>query len=684
MVPFPPSLSSQPDRRREWWLAALLAIVAGIAYLPMLHNGFVWDDDTFLTKNPLIKAPDGLFRFWFSTQPSDYWPVTSSTLWVEWRLWGMHAVGYHATNLLLHITEGLMLWSILRRLRVPGAYLAALLFVVHPVNVESVAWIAQRKNLTAMLFYLLSIHCFLRTRWSDPTPGRLLDSVAGPAPRSRVAPPGDLVMYGLSLLAFILALLSKGSVAPLPVVFLGIIAWRRRVTSRDVLKLAPFFLVTAALIAVNIWFQTHGSGEIVRQANGLERLLGAGAVVWFYLSKALLPVDLIFVYPQWHIRADDVLWWAPLLAAIVLTALLWIRLRSLSPVIPRAARNPPVAADEIPRCARHDRIAKREIWRGAFFAWLYFGAMLLPVMGFTDVYFMRYSLVADHYQHLAIISVLALAAAGWAQWGADPRLKNVLAAAVVGILAVLTWQQCGMYRDSPTLYRVTLERNPDCWMVYNNRALTEAESGQPADATRDFERALRLNPDFYEAHLNFGSVLLNTGHPAEALAQYEEALRSPGSRPVAHYSLGNALHSLGRNAEAAQEYARAVQLRPNYPDAENNLGFALETSGHLPEAVLHYRRAIELDPDNAGANYNLGNALHTLGQGNEAIAYYEKALRLNPGNFEADNNLGIALAEASRFPEAGRAFQESLRVNPNYAAARQNLERLQALLQSGR
>jgi protein O-mannosyl-transferase len=655
----PPS-TSPLDRRG--WLAGLLVLVGVVAYLPMLRNGFVWDDDTFLTKNVLIKAPDGLWRFWFSTQPSDYWPVTSTTLWVEWRLWGMHAVGYHVTNLILHVAEGLMLWSVLRRLKVPGAYLAALLFVVHPVNVESVAWIAQRKNLMAMLFYLASSLCFLKTDLASPT-----------------ATPGSRKWYWLSLLTFILALLSKGSVAPLPVVFLGIIAWRRRVTLRDVLSLAPFFLVAVVLIGVNIWFQTHGSGEVVRQANGLERLLGAGAVVWFYLSKALLPVDLTFVYPQWHISAANLFWWLPLLGAIAVTGILWWKGCSPSslPVIPSGARNPPLAPDEIPRSARNDKG-----WRSVLFAWLYFGVMLLPVMGFTDVYFMRYSLVADHYQHIAIIGVLALAAAGWAQWGGDARWKLGLAAAVVAGLAVLTWQQCGMYRDTPTLYRVTLERNPDCWMVYNNLALSEAEAGQTADATRDFERALQLNPDFYEAHLNFGSVLLNTGHPAEALVQYEQAARSPGNQPVAHYSLGNALHSLGRNPEAIREYERAVQLRPDYPDAENNLGFALETAGRLPDAVRHYRRALQLDPDNVGANYNLGNALRASGQGSEAIGYFEKTVRLSPGNFQAHNNLGIALAEASRFPEAAHEFQEALRVNPGYAPAQQNLARLQAMLPS--
>jgi hypothetical protein len=311
-----PALS---DRARQIGLATLLVVIGLAVYLPSLRNGFVWDDDSFLTKNALIKAPDGLARFWFSTQATDYWPVTSTSLWLEWRLWGMHAAGYHATNLALHLAEALLLWSILRRMRVPGAYLAALLFAVHPVNVESVAWIAQRKNLVAMLFYLLAIFGFLRSGWISP--GARKWGLA----------------YVLSLLAFLLALLSKGSVAPLPFVLLGLIAWQRRPRGSDLVGLAPFFGISATLVAVNVWFQTHGTHEIIRQADGIQRLLGAAAAVWFYLWKALIPVDLIFVYPQWHISASDWRWWGPLMAAMALTLWLGAKARLGSPAARRRA-----------------------------------------------------------------------------------------------------------------------------------------------------------------------------------------------------------------------------------------------------------------------------------------------------------------------------------------------------------
>jgi tetratricopeptide (TPR) repeat protein len=677
------------DRRagRFWWLAVSLVFIGLIAYLPVLQNGFVWDDDTFLTNNPLIKAPDGLFRFWFSTQASDYWPVTSSTLWLEWRLWGMHALGYHVTNVALHLGEGVLLWSILRRLRVPGAYLAALLFIVHPVNVESVAWIAQRKNLMAMLFYLASIYFFVRriaVGTGVPPVRAAAKSKADTDGRGRPSLPLDKWYY-LSLLSFLLAMLSKGSVAPLPVVLLGIIAWRRRIDRRDLLEISPFFLISAALILINVWCQTHGWEGTIRHADGLERLLGAGGAVWFYLYKALLPIGLVFVYPQWHVAGDNGLWWLPLLGAVGLTALLW-------------------------RLARPDR----PLERGSLFAWLYFIVMLLPVMGFTDVYFMRYSLVADHYQHLAIIGLLALAAAAWASLD-NPRVRLAVAVIAVGTLGVLTWRQCGMYLDTPTLYRVTLDRNPDCWMVYNNLGLLESAAGRPEIARRDYTRALELNPDFYEASLNLGNIELDSGRPQAAIALYEQSLRDKPDYPEGFYSIGNALHAMGRNPEAIAAYERALQLRPNYLDAENNLGIALAEIGQISEAAAHYKTALQLDPSHAETHYNFGNLLQRAGQQDaaidefeeairlrpdypdaernlgvaleragrvgEAIEQFENAVRLHPDDFQARNSLGIALAATGRLAEAAEQFEAALQINPDYASAKQNLARLRALQQ---
>ena len=559
-----PTLAESRRALYRGW--ALIAAVTFLAYLPTLRNGFVWDDDAFLTDNVLIKAPDGLRRFWLTIEPVDYWPVTSTTLWAEWRLWGLHAAGYHATNLLLHIAEAGLLWVILRRLRLPGALLAALLFAVHPVNVESVAWIAQRKNLMAMLFYLLSLYCFLRTAWwQEADPGAGPERGAG------------WTAYGLSLLAFLLAMLSKGSVAMLPLALAGLLWWRRGFHWRDWLRLAPFFAVAAGLAAVNVWFQAHGSKAVLRSAGFTERLLGAGAVVWFYLGKALWPVRLIFVYPQWRIAPDHPLWWVPLGATAAVTAFLAWRARCWRG--PAAVPGPGGAW-----------------WRAGFAAWVYYCAMLVPVMGFTDIVFMKYSLVADHYQHLSIIGVIALGAAGLARWSAGwPReLAGTLGGLLVGTLAVLTAQQAATYRNAETLYDATLALNPDCWMAHNNLAILLVKEERIPEAAEQFRESLRLKPNDAENENNLGTALSRLHRPAEAIPEYEAALRLRPDYPVVHFDLGLALLAVDRPAEAIPQFQEVLRLRPNSAAGNFALALALRKVGREAEAQAAYQRGTQL------------------------------------------------------------------------------------------
>ena len=533
---------------RGFLLAAALVAICAAAYLPIAHLGFVFDDDAFLTANPLIKASDGLRAFWFTSRPDDYWPVTSTTLWLEWRLWGTHAAGYHFTNLLLHVSEALLLWKILVRLRIPGAYLAALLFAVHPVNVETVAWISQRKNLMAMLFFLLSILWFLK---SDAREKR---------PRS---------WYLLSLSAYVLAMLSKGSAAPLPLVLALILWWQNRVSKRAFLRLVPYVLVGLLLTLVDVWFQRFGELTTIRNAAPIERLLGAGAVPWFYLSKALWPATLIFFYPEWHIRATDPLWWLPLLSALVLTGFLCRQTRGWG--------------------------------RAILFAWAYFRVMLLPVMGLTDVGFMKYALVADHYQHLALIGVAAIAAAAWSQWRkARPGLgPDAAAVAVVALAAILTSRQC----SNLSRRRNPLPGHPGQEIPSRGSRETTWVSfcligGNAGEAIGELQRALEIKPDYAEAHINLGNALFQTGRLPEAVqAEYQAVLASPsGFAREAHVALGNAWLQDGREREAVSEYQAALRIDPGYSKAHYSLGNVLFRHGRFSEAALQYGEALESSP----------------------------------------------------------------------------------------
>ena len=265
-----------PLAAAAWFVALLIAGVAWVVYQPAVGGRFILDDDLLLTGSDTIRAPMDLARIWFSTEPTDYWPVTNTSLWLEWRLWSASPNGYHVTNLLLHIVDCWLIWWMLAKLSIPGAPLAALLFAVHPINVESVAWIAQRKNVLALLFFLLSIGWYLNAE-GDQRPENA-------ANHRRL----NLRWYGLSLTAFVLAMLSKGSVAILPLVLLLIAWWRRnKIARRDLLLAAPFFLVAAVLTVVNIWFQSHDLARPIREAARSNDCSAPRRAVWFYLSKAL-------------------------------------------------------------------------------------------------------------------------------------------------------------------------------------------------------------------------------------------------------------------------------------------------------------------------------------------------------------------------------------------------------------
>ncbi len=444
--------------------------------------------------------------------------------------------------------------------------------------------------------------------------------------------------YWLSLLAFVLAMLSKGSAAILPLVLLGLVWWQRgRLTLRDVLRTAPFFLISASLTFVNVWFQTHGSGAIIRDVNFGQRLAGAGAVIWFYLSKALVPIDLMFVYPQWTISISKPLWWLPLVAAAAVTVLLWWR-----------------------------RNSRQAIWvRPLLYAWGFFCVTLVPVLGFTDVGFMEYSLVADHYQHIAIIGVLALVAAAWSVWhdrahGALRLAATAAAVLLVSTLTLLTWQQSSLYAGPLELYQATLEKNPECWLVHNNLGVALHKSGQSQEAIQQIDQALRLKSNFALAHYNLGVVFYETGRPKIAIAQLELALECDPKLSQAHNDLGLILATSGRLPEAIDHFEQSLWFKPDYVNAQLNLANALALSGRPQEAIKQYDQALRLDPDDVKGHYNLGNALVSVGRQQEAIEHYQLALRLKPDYIQAYTNLARVYAQQHRFDEAVATAQQGL------------------------
>ncbi|HTT56885.1 MAG TPA: hypothetical protein VMF63_07240, partial [Opitutaceae bacterium] len=407
-----PSPAPPPARRWPAWLPlAIMAVAVLAVYLPVRHAGFIWDDDSHVTDNPSIVGGLGLGRIWTSPA-ANYFPLTTSTFWVIHALWGVNPLPYHVVDVLLHIASAALLWLVLRRLRVPGAWLGAMLWALHPVQVESAAWIAETKNTQSAVFYLLAIWLFLHWLQAEPAAGR----------------DRRVLCYAAAWLCAALAILSKASTVMLPVV-LGLCWWwvRGRWRWRDALWLLPFLAISVTASLWTIWEQQYHAGAIGQawDQTHLQRLIIAGNVVWFYLEKLVWPHPLIFIYPRWAPNASNLLAYLPVLAAAgVFLALWWWRARV----------------------------------RGVFFAGAVFGVSLFPVLGFFNVYFFRYSFVADHFQYLASMGALALAGAGLVTAGDWIREKHPwLAVAptrlLLVVLGVLTYGQCRHYLGDEVLWR---------------------------------------------------------------------------------------------------------------------------------------------------------------------------------------------------------------------------------------
>jgi tetratricopeptide (TPR) repeat protein len=626
----PPS-SLQRIFGSKLFLAAMLILATILVYLPAFSAGFLWDDDFFLTNNPLMHASDGLYRFWFTTQPPDYFPLTSSMLWLEWRLWGDNATGYHVVNVLLHAFSAVLLWRLLAALRIPGAWLAGLLFAIHPVNVESVAWITERKNTLPMVFYLAALWAYLRF---DQTSLRR--------------------WYAIALVAFLLGLLSKTSIVMLPVVLLGFACWRHgKLTRQDLLRSIPFFALSLAFGLITVWYQTHiaiGS-QIIRTDGMLSRLAVAGCAVWFYLYKAIVPLNLCFVYPRWSLDPRAFVSWLPLLAlAGTFIALL----------------------------------VYRKPWTRALrFALGYFVITLLPILGFVDIYFMKFSLVADHWQYFAIIGVIVLVGSGLGAWLHHGRsaLRGIIVACLFTGLGALSFDQAQIYTNAETLWNDTLAKNPDCWMAHSNLGQVMNEGGRPREAVPHFQQALRIKPDFAEAHVNWGNAVAMLGQFEESIVHYQEALRFNPNSAETYNNWGNSLRALGRPQEALAHYHQALQLWPNYPQAYNNRGVALQAMGRREEALVAYQEALRMNPDYADAQYNCGLILQGAGRIDEAIAHYQRALQITPDYADAHFTLGLIAAESEKLSDARNHFEQTLRLKPNHADARANLHKIRVLVQ---
>ena len=621
-------LDAMKNAWRPLIAGAAIIFLALMAYQPVWHAGFIWDDDDHLTANPAMTAPHGLRMIWSSLVVSRYYPLTLTSFWAERQLWGLNPLPFHLVNVLLHGINGILVYFLLRRLRIPAAWLAATLWTLHPVNVESVAWVTELKNTQSGVFFFCALLCFLRfeahqrRRW-----------------------------YALALLCGAAALLSKPSTVVLPVVLLLCAWWERGGWRRtDWLRTAPFFGLALAMSALTILEQR---GSVLRTGPAdwsmgmAERFVLAGKAIWFYAVKVLWPTNLAFVYPRWEVAADLFWRWLPLAGVVAVGIVLYQR--------------------------------RREPWaQASAFGLGFFVLALLPVLGFFDVYYFRYSFVADHFQYLASAGLIALvASAGVSVCKRTGRLgRNIgvaTASATLMMLAALTWRQGHSYRNNETLWRDVVRKNPNSWMAHCNLAQAYALAGRMPEAIPHWEQALRIKPDYAGAHNNLGDALVQQGRLPEAVGEFEQVLRLRPGDAGAHHNLANALKLLGKTTEAIGHWEEALRIKPDYAEAHNDFGAALAQMGKTTDAIAHIEEALRLQPDFAEAHNNLGISLVQAGRVPEAIAQYEQALQINPEYAEAHYNLGIALAQVDRVTEAMEHWQQALQIRPDYAEAHYNL-----------
>ena len=585
-------------------------MVALAVYWPALNGLFVWDDDAHLPREEL-RTLGGLWRIWFEPGAvPQYYPLLHSAFWLQQKFWGDSTMGYHIVNVLFHSGAAVLFATLLRRLAIPGARFSAFLFLLHPVCVESVAWISELKNTLSLVLYLCAAHAYLR--FQENRTGKWYAMAAG---------------------FFVLALLTKTVTASLPAALLVVCWWKagRLEWRRDVVPLLPWLAAgaTSGLYTAHLERVLIGAEGADFALGFADRLVLAGRVFWFYLGKLLWPAELIFFYPRWTIDAG--IWWQ------------WIFLGAGLAFV-----------GGLIRWSRRTRAPLAAV--------LLFGGSLFPVLGFFNVYPFLFSYVADHFQYLASLGIFALVG------GFLGRVKKTWATVTgVGcalVLAFLSFQQAGMYRDEFALYETTLQRNPDCWMAHNNLAIALVESGRAEDALPHCEAALQLQPRYAKGEHTYGKALNHLGRFAEAIPPLERAIALNPDFASAHNELGAALMCTDKPAEALIHFETAVSLSPHFGMARRNLGLGLAMNGRTRDAILQLEEAARLLPRDLDVRLELSLALASERRYPEAITLLESVLRMRPDFAPAHHQLALVLRELGRSAEADWHDHEAIRLGP--------------------
>jgi protein O-mannosyl-transferase len=604
-----PSLVPTEPTWRRIAAGGLLFGFVFLTYLPSLSCGFIWDDKDHVVENRAIRSWNGLATIWFDRRATpQYYPLAHTTFWVEYKLWGLNPRGYHLVNVVMHAAVTTMLWRLFVRLEIPGAWVAAAVFGVHPVHVESVTWITERKNVLSGLCYVAALGLVLP----------LLDAYRVMSTRSSL-----IGRYLIATLLFAGALLSKSATCSLPAACLLIVYWKRgSITWRECALMFPWLVLGFTAGMQTAWLEhTYvGATGSAFSWTMAERCSIAGHALWFYLGKLLWPHPLVFFNPHWSVDVHRWTGWVAPVSAVLLPVGLWM--------------------------------ARNRIGRGPLVAALFFGGTLLPALGLINLYWMRFSFVADHFQYLASLGPIVLIVGSVSSLLSRSPLHVPWASLgwilVLLPLGVTTWHQQAVYRDKESLWSDVLAKNPGSFAAHIYMGRVRTSQGRHAEASNHFRESLRLRPDDSQSCITWTL-------------------------------LGNSLARQGKLAEAKECLNTALRRQPGYRDAIH--GLAIIASNQLPpkEAVELFRRLSSIVPDDPAFRLHLGNLLARNGDPNAAITEYETALTLQPDLVEAKFGLANALVAQGRLHEAERLCLEVLQEQPDHTQARAKLDDLRAL-----
>ncbi len=635
------------NQRQSLWFAIALTLVTLFAYLPAMNSGFIWDDDDYVINNETLRDASGLWRIWSDPKATpQYYPFVHSTFWLEYQTWGLAAPGYHVVNVLIHLVNALLLWQLCRRLEIPAAWLIGLIFAIHPVHVESVAWITERKNVLSGLFYLSSAWTYLRYS------GILSDNRTDEEDASSETK-SNWKLYLFSMVLFVAALLSKTVTATLPAALLLVIWWKHGTIPRKrVLDLLPMFVVGIGFGMLTVWLEKYqvGAEGIDWELSRVERILIAGRVICFYSMKVLVPLGLVFTYPRWEIDANQA--WQYLFPIAVVVAIVGLFL------------------------------LRNRITRGPVVAFCFFCGTLFPALGFFDVYPMRFSFVADHFQYLASIGMIVLyvqvAVVLYRKLMSSEGLTSGRGVVVVGcavaiVLGSLTWKQTLIYKDLETLWRDTIARNPTSWMAHNNLGALLNRRGDFIEAESHLIESIKLKPNFADSVSNLGKAREGQRDIAGAQSLYEQAVQISPTDAKALNNLAAVYGMTGRLDESRQMVERALQSNPKLASAYGNLGSLEAVQGNLLAAIENYKHSLELDPTSIEIRMNLARLLIQRTDFSAARKELQLVLDQSPQDVSALLNLGVVYVNQDQMTAAADTFERVLQLEPSNVPAMRNL-----------